>query len=119
MSSISLSHKDYSNPIDENINESFILRHRLEKKYPEKEISEPVEPIIYYLDNGTPEPVKSALIEGALWWNEAFEKIGYKDAFQVKILPDEADPLDVRYNVIQWVHRSTRGWSYGASVINP
>ena len=119
MSSISLSHKDYSNPIDENINESFILRHRLEKKYPEKEISEPVEPIIYYLDNGTPEPVKSALIEGALWWNEAFEKIGYKDAFQVKILPDEADPLDVRYNVIQWVHRSTRGWSYGASVVNP
>ena len=119
MSSISLSHKDYSNPIDQNINESFILRHRLEKKYPEKEISEPVEPIIYYLDNGTPEPVKSALIEGALWWNEAFEKIGYKDAFQVKILPDEADPLDVRYNVIQWVHRSTRGWSYGANVVDP
>jgi hypothetical protein len=69
MSSIALSHKDYSNPIDENINESFILRHRLEKKHPEKEISEPVEPIIYYLDNGTPEPVKSALIDGALWWN--------------------------------------------------
>jgi len=75
------------------------------------------------LDNGTPEPVRSALLEGGRWWNQAFEAIGYKDAFQVKILPDDAaddaDPLDVRYNVIQWVHRSTRGWSYGVSVTDP
>ena len=74
---------------------------------------------VYYLDNGTPEPVRSALLEGGRWWNQAFESIGYQDAFQVKILPDDADPLDVRYNVIQWVHRSTRGWSYGASVADP
>ncbi len=82
-------------------------------------ISEAVEPIIYYLDNGTPEPVRSALLEGGRWWNEAFEAIGYKNAFQLKILPDDADPLDVRYNVIQWVHRSTRGWSYGSSITDP
>ena len=74
---------------------------------------------IYYLDNGTPEPVRSALIEGGMWWNEAFENIGFKNAFQIKMLPEGADPLDARYNVIQWVHRSTRGWSYGSSVIDP
>ena len=82
-------------------------------------MSEAVEPIIYYLDNGTPEPVRSALLEGGRWWNQAFEAIGYKDAFQLKMLPDDADPLDVRYNVIQWVHRSTRGWSYGSSITDP
>ena len=91
----------------------------MEKKNPDAEVSEAVEPIIYYLDNGTPEPVRSALLEGGRWWNQAFEAIGYKDAFQVKMLPDDADPLDVRYNVIQWVHRSTRGWSYGSSVADP
>ena len=82
-------------------------------------MSEAVDPIVYYLDNGTPEPVRSALLEGGKWWNQAFEAAGYKDAFQLKILPDDADPMDVRYNVIQWVHRSTRGWSYGASVVDP
>ena len=97
----------------------FIRRHRLQKKDPNAAVSEPVEPIIYYLDRGAPEPVKSALIEGALWWNQAFEAAGYKDGFQVKLLPEGADPMDVRYNLIQWVHRSTRGWSYGSSVTDP
>jgi hypothetical protein len=78
-----------------------------------------VEPIIYYLDNGTPEPVRTALLEGGQWWNQAFEAIGYKDAFRVEVLPADAHPLDVRYNVIQWIHRSTRGWSYGSSVRDP
>lgn len=110
---------DYATPVESPILKRFIRRHRLEKKNPEAAVSEAVEPIIYYLDNGTPEPVRSALLEGGRWWNQAFEAIGYKDAFQVKILPDDADPLDVRYNVIQWVHRSTRGWSYGASVTDP
>ena len=110
---------DYSSPVNESTEKQYIYRHRLEKKDPSAEISEAIEPIIYYLDNGTPEPVRSALIEGGGWWNQAFESIGYKDAFQVKILPDDADPLDVRYNVIQWVHRSTRGWSYGSSVSDP
>ena len=116
---ISISFMDYSTPIDEPITKKFIIRHRLGKKNPELEISEAVEPIIYYLDPGTPEPVKSALLDGARWWNQAYESIGFKDAFQVKMLPEGADPLDCRYNVIQWVHRSTRGWSYGASVVDP
>jgi len=110
---------DYASPVQEPTIQRFIRRHRLEKKNPKAAVSEAVEPIIYYLDNGTPEPVRSALLEGGRWWNQAFEAIGYKNAFQVKILPDDADPLDVRYNVIQWVHRSTRGWSYGASVVDP
>jgi hypothetical protein len=110
---------DYATPVEEPILKRYIPRHRLEKKNPTAESSEAVEPIIYYLDNGTPEPVRSALLEGGRWWNQAFEAIGYKDAYQVKILPDDADPMDIRYNVIQWVHRSTRGWSYGASVRDP
>lgn len=116
---IFISYMDYASPVFEPIRKRYAIRHRLEKKDPEAEISEAVEPIIYYLDPGTPEPVRSALLEGAAWWNQAFEAIGYKDAFQVKMLPEGADPLDVRYNVIQWVHRSTRGWSYGASVVDP
>ena len=110
---------DYSTPIDEKLEQRFIIRHRLKKKFPEKEFSEPVEPIVYYIDNGTPEPIKTALIEGGNWWNQAFESAGYKNAFRIEILPKDADPMDVRYNLIQWIHRSTRGWSYGASVIDP
>ena len=113
------SYKDYSTPVQDPIDKRIIVRHRLKKKNPELAVSEPVEPIIYYLDPGTPEPVRSALLEGARWWNQAYESIGYKDAFQVKMLPEDADPLDLRYNLIQWVHRSTRGWSYGASVVDP
>ncbi|TLP79716.1 zinc-dependent metalloprotease [Maribacter sp. ACAM166] len=113
------SYYDYATPVESPILKQFITRHRLTKKNPDKEISEAVEPIIYYLDNGTPEPVRSALLEGGRWWNQAFEAIGYKDAFQLMMLPDDADPLDVRYNVIQWVHRSTRGWSYGSSITDP
>ncbi len=110
---------DYASPIDAPIKSAFARRHRLEKVDPTAEMSEAVAPIVYWVDSGAPEPVKSALIEGALWWNQAFEAAGYKDAFQVKVLPPEADPMDIRYNVIQWVHRSTRGWSYGSSIRDP
>ena len=110
---------DYSTPIDEKLEQRFIVRHRLNKKNPNDEIGEPVEPIIYYIDNGTPEPVKTALIEGGNWWNQAFESAGYKNAFRIEVLPEDADPMDVRYNLIQWIHRSTRGWSYGASIVDP
>lgn len=112
-------YQDYSAPITEPMEQAFIRRHRLAKKDPTAAVSEPVEPIVYYLDPGIPEPVMSALREGASWWNQAFETIGYKDAFQVKVLPEGADPMDVRYNVINWVHRATRGWSYGSSVVDP
>ncbi len=113
------SYYDYATPVESPIEKRYITRHRLEKKDPSAPVSEAVEPIVYYLDNGTPEPVRSALLEGGRWWNQAFEAIGYRDAFQLKMLPDDADPLDVRYNVIQWVHRSTRGWSYGSSITDP
>ena len=116
---ISTSYFDYSTPVSEPIEKRLIIRHRLKKKDPKAAISEPVKPIIYYLDNGTPEPIRTALMEGAGWWNQAFEAAGYKNAFQVKLLPDSADPMDIRYNMINWVHRSTRGWSYGAAVVDP
>jgi hypothetical protein len=112
-------YQDYSTPIGQPLTKRFITRHRLKKKNPDAAMSEPVKPIVYYLDPGTPEPVRGALLDGARWWNQAFEAAGYKDAFQVKMLPDSAHPLDVRYNMINWVHRSTRGWSYGTSVVDP
>ena len=116
---IHTSYLDYATPIDQPIVKRFITRHRLKKKDQSAAKSEAVEPIIYYLDRGAPEPIKSALMEGAGWWNQAFEAAGYKNAFQVKELPADADPMDVRYNLIQWVHRSTRGWSYGGGVNDP
>ena len=116
---ISMSYMDYASPVQEPIKKRFIARHRLEKLNPDAAVSEAKEPIIYYLDPGTPEPVRSALLEGGRWWNQAYESIGFKNAFQVKMLPADADPMDVRYNLVQWVHRSTRGWSYGSSVSDP
>lgn len=116
---IDLAYADYSTPISQPIKKRLILRHRLHKKDPSAAQSEAVEPIVYYVDRGAPEPIKSALIEGAAWWNQAFEAAGYINAFRVEELPVGADPMDVRYNMINWVHRSTRGWSYGSSVVDP
>ncbi len=110
---------DYATPVNQPIMKRYISRHRLQKKNPTAALSEAVKPIVYYMDPGAPEPIRSALIEGASWWNQAFEAAGFRDAFQVKLLPPDADPMDVRYNLIQWVHRSTRGWSYGMSIIDP
>lgn len=106
---------DYAALLGEPIKKQWVIRHRLEKD----DQGQVIEPIIYYLDAGTPEPVRSALLEGAEWWTEAFEKAGFPGGYQVKMLPADADPLDIRYNTIQWVHRSTRGWSYGDSVVDP
>jgi len=116
---IPISYMDYSTPVAEPIQKYFIIRHRLQKKDPNAAKSEAIKPIIYYLDNGTPEPIRSALLEGARWWNQAFEAAGFINAFQVKILPDSADAMDIRYNMINWVHRSTRGWSVGEAVVDP
>jgi hypothetical protein len=110
---------DYASPITEPVEKRWIARHRLQKKDPAATVSEPVKPIVYYVDNGTPEPIRSALVEGASWWNEAFEAAGFRNAFQVRVLPEGADPMDARYNMINWVHRSTRGWSYGSSITDP
>ncbi|HEX7421557.1 MAG TPA: DUF5117 domain-containing protein, partial [Thermoanaerobaculia bacterium] len=106
---ISVGFYDYATPFTGPVEKHWITRHRLTKNTP----------IVYYVDNGVPEPIRSALIEGASWWSAAFAAAGYPNSFQVKVLPDDADPMDVRYNVIHWVHRSTRGWSYGESIIDP
>src|SRR6266850_1085506 len=114
-----INYMDFAVAIEEPITKRFIARHRLEKKDPSARVSEAITPIVYYVDRGAPEPVRSALLEGARWWNQAFEAIGYRDAFRVELMPPEVDAMDVRYNVIQWVHRSTRGWSYGNSLTDP
>src|SRR5712664_3902025 len=114
-----ISYMDFAAPISEPISRHYISHHRLEKKDPSAATSEPVKPIVYYVDRGAPEPVRSALIEGAGWWNQAFEAAGYRNAFRVELMPPGADSMDVRYNVIQWVHRSTRGWSYGNALSDP
>ena len=110
---------DYASPYNQPIEQRWIRRHRLQKKDPTAAVSEPVKPIVYYVDNGAPEPIRSALVEGASWWAQAFEAAGFKNAFRVEVLPADADPMDVRYNMINWVHRSTRGWSYGSQVNDP
>lgn len=114
-----IQYADYATPIGEPLIKRYITRHRLAKVDPSAPRSRAVEPIVYYVDRGAPQPIRSALVEGASWWQQAFEAAGYEDAFRVEILPEGVDPLDVRYHVIQWVHRSARGWSYGSSVIDP
>ncbi|MBM7072467.1 zinc-dependent metalloprotease [Shewanella sp. 202IG2-18] len=110
---------DYAQPVNHNIVQRYIVRHRLQKKVPGAAPSEVVKPITYYLDPGVPEPIRSALLDGARWWEQAFTDAGFINGFQVKLLPETADPQDIRYNMIQWVHRATRGWSYGAVISDP
>jgi len=110
---------DYSSPVDQDFEKKTVRRHRLVKKNPSAALSEVEKPIIYYIDPGTPEPIRTALMDGTAWWAEAFEAAGFKDAFQVKLLPEDADPMDVRYHLVQWVHRYSRGWSYGGGVTDP
>ncbi|MGH9949155.1 MAG: zinc-dependent metalloprotease, partial [Pyrinomonadaceae bacterium] len=117
--SIPISFYDYGTDINEDLEKRWIIRHRLEKKDREAAVSEAVKPIVYYVDSGAPKAIQDALIEGASWWNQAFEAAGFRNAFQVRVLPPDADPMDIRYNVINWVHRSTRGWSIGSSVVDP
>jgi hypothetical protein len=100
---------DYATPVGEPIRQQFIVRHRLTAS----------KPIVYYVDRGAPEPIRTALVEGARWWAEAFTAAGFPNGYRVEVMPEGADSMDVRYNVIQWVHRSTRGWSYGSSVVDP
>lgn len=114
-----LSFVDYSVPIGDPMVVRYVRRHRLQKKDPSAAVSEPVKPIQYWVDSGAPDDVKKALLEGASWWNQAFEAAGFRNAFKVDVLPDGADPMDIRYNMINWVHRSTRGWSSGGTVADP
>ena len=108
-------HYDYSAPISGQIETRLARRYRLQKN----DAGETINPIVFYIDSGAPEPIRSALVEGAEWWEEAFAAAGYPDGYRVEILPEDAHPLDIRYNVVQWVHRQTRGWSYGGGVSDP
>ena len=112
-------YQERSARLDEPLERRFVLRHRLEKTDPAAAVSAVKKPIVFYLDPGTPEPVRSALLDGARWWAEAFEAAGFKDAYRVELRPADVHPLDARYNVINWVHRSTRGWSIGSSISDP
>jgi Met-zincin/Domain of unknown function (DUF5117) len=114
-----ISYMDFATPVDQPIVKRYIAHHRLAKQNAAAALSEPVKPIVYYVDRAIPEPIRSAVIEGASWWNQAFTAAGYKDAFQVKLLPEGVDPMDVRYNVIEWVPRATRGWAYGSAIADP
>ncbi len=116
---LTLEFQDYATPIAADVQRRWVTRFRLEKEDPTAERSPAVEPIVFHLDPGVPEPIRSALLEGAGWWNQAFEAAGYEDAFRVEMLPEDADPMDLRYNVIHWTHRRTRGWSYGFTVVDP
>lgn len=110
---------DFSTPLADPVKRSYARRYRLKKVDGNADVSAAVEPIVFYVDAGAPEPVRSALIDGALWWADAFEAAGFTDAFRVELLPEDAHPRDIRYNIIQWTHRQTRGWSYGGGVSDP
>ncbi len=114
-----LAYEDYEASVSQPLETRVIWRHRLVKKDPTAASSEPVKPIVYYLDPGIPEPIRSAVLEGASWWNDAFTKAGFRNAFRVETLPPGVDPMDVRYNDIEWVHRASRGWSTGFSIVDP
>jgi hypothetical protein len=115
------SYRNYSAPLGDSLDQQFIIRHRLIKKDAAcRKACEAVTPIQYYVDRGAPEPIRSALLEGARWWDQAFQAAGWAPGtFKVDLLPADADPMDLRYNIIQWVHRYTRGWSYGAAIADP
>ena len=112
---IDISYYDYSAALDEPIETRLARRFRLEKD----ENGKTKNPIIFYIDPGAPEPIRSALVEGAKWWEDAFAAAGFPDGYRVELLPEDAHPMDIRYNVVQWVHRQTRGWSYGGGISDP
>ncbi|MCG8608355.1 zinc-dependent metalloprotease [bacterium] len=110
---------DYARSFDEGYMTRYIARHRLFKRHPDQSVSEPVEPIVYYLDAAVPEPYRTAFKEGAMWWNQVLAAAGFRNAFRVEDMPPDMDPLDARYNVMQWVHRTEGGSSIGPSFVDP
>jgi hypothetical protein len=110
---------DFGAPLGGQIVQNLANRFRLERVDPAAPRSRVKKPIVFYIDNAAPEPIRTALLEGASWWKTAFEAAGFIDAYRVEILPADADPLDIRYNVVNWVNRATRGWSYGYAVSDP
>ncbi|MBL8899868.1 MAG: zinc-dependent metalloprotease [Planctomycetes bacterium] len=117
--SFAIEFHDHTQPLDAPLVQRWIVRHRLEKRDRTAARSAVVQPIVYYVDRAAPPEVRAALMEGARWWNRAFEAAGFLDAFRVEPMPDDMDPVDARHHVILWVHRATRGWSYGSTVVDP
>ena len=116
---ITVGFQDFSQPYDRPLTRYLVQRWRLQKKDPNAALSEPVKPIVFYLDRAIPDPVRAAARMGALWWNAAFEQAGFRNALRVEDLPEGADPMDIRYPTIQWTNRSGRGWSVGQSHVDP
>lgn len=110
---------DFNQPLGRDVVGQLAVRFRLEKTDPAAARSTVKKPIIFYIDNAAPEPVRTALAEGVSWWADAFYAAGLVDAFKVEILPPGVDPLDARYNVVHWGSRQTRSWSYGQTVVDP
>ncbi len=110
---------DYAAPLGQDVVYTLANRFRLVKTNPAAARSTVVKPIVFYIDNAAPEPIRTALKEGVAWWAQAFDRAGFIDAFRAEILPDGVDPLDMRYNVVNWVNRATRGWSYGQVIADP
>ncbi len=111
--------KDFAQPVQGRLEQRWISRFRLERENPRDPSSPIKNPIVYYVDPGIPEPLKSATIEGATFWTQAFDRAGLRGGFQVKLLPADADPMDVRYNLVLWINRNERGWSFGGSLGDP
>ena len=111
--------KDYAQPIQGSLEQHWIERHRLERVNPADPNSPIKNPIVYYVDRGIPEPIRTATKQGVSWWAEAFDRAGLKGAFRVEDLPDGVDPMDARYNVVQWENRNERGWSVGGALADP
>ena len=110
---------DFAQAITENLDVRWQPRFNLQKTDASAARSTVLKPIVFYLDRGTPEPIRSALLEGANWWRAAFEEAGFIDAFRAELAPAGMSMSDVRYNTITWTHRATRGWSYGGGLIDP
>jgi hypothetical protein len=111
--------KDYSRPIQQPLQVRWASRHRLERTNPNDPNSPIRNPIVYYVDRGIPEPIRSATLEGVKWWEQAFDRAGLRGGFRAELAPEGFDPMDARYNVVQWVNRNERGWSVGGSLGDP
>jgi hypothetical protein len=106
---------DFAQPLDKALDVRWQPRFRLQLDAG----GQVIKPIVFYLDRGTPEPVRQALLDGAGWWAKAFEQAGFPNGFRVELMPEGIDPMDIRYNIITWTHRDVRGWSYGNAIVDP
>jgi Met-zincin/Domain of unknown function (DUF5117) len=112
---------DYSDDLQPNPSVHYVNRWRLEKKDPSAALSEPVKPIVYWIDRNIPEKYRQAVVDGILEWNKAFERIGFKDAIQAKLQPENADfdTEDVRHASVRWYLSSDGGPAIGPSHSDP